>query len=568
MPSTNSDLASTPLDFVVAVSQQSVNSTFFEYIAQGNFPVISMCWEQESDGGALTPITLANLMAGNAAQGGTNGTNPFNVPTWQSGSPMSQDLTNIENSNFACGIQMKIGIPPAMNIPGSPNQQYQNTLPYMLTIDSNNTNTANFSLLFAEFTVVYPIFGRKGLDAYANDSQPNGSSWNLSVSVPLSSLTVPPSGAPQNVVNALNNLGSNVFSIQQLFLDFTNAILTNTPSLQSWPAVVTNMFTVEMIQNLITQSEASQALSVVGYSITSGQPQSTFAVGNLEMTFQQYNPSTAQNSAYNTLNYLCTVPGGNTIPQNFSGISWNWFDNPGADNYDGVVAISRNTLAHWIYTQMQNNNLIGPNCYIPTVRVSMDGLDVDYSWGVTPGGTPTVTFPPTGAEVLNISFSGSASDDAGLDGDMGAMTLSPSYNATAQFSGNTIVVTQHLVFYTDIRVMQTSAGGNVVDITITDTYTLAVDQQGQLSVSLQSSTSNTSQNPSVNGFLNFFTDLNTLEDDVASWAQNLAQTRFTDMPVSFMNSFVFPGAQTFTFSQTGFSNNQDLVSSIVYNNPN
>jgi hypothetical protein len=256
-----SNLSATPLDFVVAVSQESVNSTMFQFMAETSFPVLSQCWTQTNGTGPLVPISLSNLMAGSAAQGGTNGTNPFMVQSWSNASPVTPDITNIDNSNFACGIQMQIGLPPEMNIPGGPNSQYANKLPYLVTLSSTNTNTAIFNLMFAQFTVVYPDFGRRGLDSYTNMSQPNGTSWGIQVSVPLSQLAVAAATAPARVQKALHNLGADAFSIQQLFLDFTNAILTQLPSPSSaWPAVVSNQFTTSMIQTLITQNEQSQGL--------------------------------------------------------------------------------------------------------------------------------------------------------------------------------------------------------------------------------------------------------------------------------------------------------------------
>ncbi len=563
-----SNLSSTPLDFVVAVSEESVNSTMFQYMSQNSFPAMSLCWTQVENG-PLIPITLAALMAGNASQGGTNGTNPFDVPNWTNGEPMSQDLTNINNSAFACGIQLQIGIPAGMNIPGAPNQPYTNTLPYMVSLNTTNSNTAIFNLLFAQFTVVYPTFGRSGLSAYNNDSQPSGSSWGITVNVPLSQITVSPSSAPSNVQQALSKMGPGAFSIQQLFFDFLNATITDAPT-QNWPAIVSNQFTVAMLEQLIQQNEQSQGLASVGYTITAGAVQpSTFNIGNLEMVFEEYEPSTESTQMLNTVNYLCTVPGGNRIPPNYSGISWNWFDTAAQlGTFDGVVAINRNTLAAWIYSQISNN--VMQNCFAPYVRVWLSGfidMTVNWQWNLTPWQTPTVTYPATGSTVLSVNYSSSASDQAGLNGDMGGMKLAPSYSANVSFENNTIIIVQNLTIYLWVSSLSTSAGGNVVDITITDTYTLGVNATGQISASLSSSTSNTSESPSRNGFLNFFTDINDIINSINSWIQNFTATSITDIPVSDFNSFVFPGSQTFTYSNVAFSNNQDMVSCIVYDDP-
>jgi hypothetical protein len=73
-----------------------------------------------------------------------------------------------------------------------------------------------------------------------------------------------------------------------------------------------------------------------------------------------------------------------------------------------------------------------------------------------------------------------------------------------------------------------------------------------------------SQRPGVNDFLNFWTDVNSYSDTVASWSQAIASGHLKDVPVSFADNFVFPGAATFTFADAAFSQNFDLVSHITY----
>jgi hypothetical protein len=51
---------------------------------------------------------------------------------------------------------------------------------------------------------------------------------------------------------------------------------------------------------------------------------------------------------------------------------------------------------------------------------------------------------------------------------------------------------------------------------------------------------------------------------VASWAQDLTAGHLKDVPVSFADNFVFPGAATFTFADAAFSESFDLVSHITY----
>jgi hypothetical protein len=58
--------------------------------------------------------------------------------------------------------------------------------------------------------------------------------------------------------------------------------------------------------------------------------------------------------------------------------------------------------------------------------------------------------------------------------------------------------------------------------------------------------------------------VNEYSDEVARWVQNLASGHLKDVPVSFADNFVFPGATTFTFADATFSQAGDLVSHITY----
>jgi hypothetical protein len=155
------------------------------------------------------------------------------------------------------------------------------------------------------------------------------------------------------------------------------------------------------------------------------------------------------------------------------------------------------------------------------------------------------------------------------------MELSTTINLTVSVQGNQMTIVQHLVIYCYVRYLATPASGNVVDIQITDTYTFGVDDKGQIIVSTPdakatpptSVTVNNSQTPGANGFLNFWANVDDLASSVAQWAQNCYGTSLSDVPVSFVQNFVFPGGNTFLFSDVNFSDNQDLVSHIVYADP-
>jgi hypothetical protein len=81
---------------------------------------------------------------------------------------------------------------------------------------------------------------------------------------------------------------------------------------------------------------------------------------------------------------------------------------------------------------------------------------------------------------------------------------------------------------------------------------------------MTSTRTDNSKNPSTNSFLNFWTDLNSIIDSIKDWARNVVPTALTDVPVSVLQDFVFPGGKTFTFTQVAFSKAGDLTSEISY----
>ncbi len=521
-------------------------------------PVVVACYVADVNGNPV-PIDYATLVQQ------ANGSDPFTVPNGADPN-INQDLKNLFAARFMTGFKAQIGLPPG--IPPT-------SIPDVVTL-TGDTSSVTYNLMCSEFTVVEYKAGGFAPPSWMNLSQQPGSPWLFTSKVDLRLLTTDQSDyskLPPAVQAQIKNLGGNAFSVQQLLFDLDNAALETTPTI-SGVDPSSNLYACLQKYFLDTYYTALQqnGQPVLGCNVSqSTVPPATLTLTDLNFETSPYlgtngqpvvNPTPDQQGLY-TLNYLCAA-NGNTLPAP-SQFGWNWMEPADEANFDGVIAINRNTFANFFASQLPD--YVSSNCYLSNVRVYMDGLDVDYSWSLTPYQTPTVSQPASGAVVLSYSYSSTASDKAGLNGDMGQMTLSPSFTLTVSFTGNTIVIVQHLVIYLRVQVMQTSADGNVVDKTITDTYTLAVDDNGNLTASLSSVPVDNSQTPSTNGFLNFFTGLNAIISDIATWTRNFTQTNFTDIPVSDLQSFVFPGGKTFAFKDAAFSDNQDLTTHITYVDP-
>lgn len=452
--SINSSNLGTAVNFAVATTLEAINATMFEYLSGDSLPVVNYCWIQNPNQ-PLTAISLEDLMS-TGTQGGTNGTNPFNVPYWTNGDPVTADITNLQNSYFVCGIQMQLGLPPGTAMPGAQNPNNLPVLPYVLSLATSNTNTAVFNLLCAQFQVVFPVWGSHDSFTYNNDSQPSGSAWAITLNVPLSSI-IPASNAniPANVINQLNNLGPDLFSIQQLFLDFASAVFTTVPAFTgNFPAIVTNQITPAMIQSFFADNEANIGLSVLGYSITQNSPNvepSSLNVGSLTLVFDEYDPISESTMNLSTLNYLCNQ-GSTPPPQNYSGITWNWIDSGGdGPQYDGVVAISSDVFIPYLAALL--TDYVAINCNVPNMSAGYSGLDLVFNYYLTPGTPPAYT-AGTGGNIINYSFSsGMVNVDCGYHAFLSYYDFKSSvtYTMTVTVAGNQLTIVQHLVVYAYVQ---------------------------------------------------------------------------------------------------------------------
>jgi hypothetical protein len=212
---------------------------------------------------------------------------------------------------------------------------------------------------------------------------------------------------------------------------------------------------------------------------------------------------------------------------------------------------------------------VSSNCYLPSVKITLDAAsEPHYTLSMTPGQAPTVTMPgtgTTGTTVLTFNYDKDAQDKRGaFGGDIMQMDLHPQLDVTVTFSGNTIVIVQHLVIYLRVQHLQTSAGGNVVDVTVTDTYSIGVNDYGQLTTTLATDRQDHSQKPTVDAFQDFFTDVNEVISQVEDWLGKVTSTNLRDIPVSVVQNFVFPAGKTFLFKEAAFSEYGDLTSHITY----
>jgi hypothetical protein len=551
MSDLQSNLASTGFDYVVGVTQDSINANLEQFLYNGQQEVI-ICFIYDENNN-LVPADYATFVAS------ADNTDPFSVPDGTS--HRDARVQNLADAEFAFAVKATLGLPPGV-APAD--------LPPIVQLKPGQSYVT-YTMMFSEFVATainYPHV------TWFNESQQPGTPWTFTGPVDLNFQDKSFTDLPPDVQQRIKDIGDpNMFSVQQLYYDLNNSGLVQNftfnqiPSNSPLNAFMTSDFVDTYFKGLPKGAEA------LGYAAqqTSATPSS---IAVTDVNFFAPDP-VGPGGAPLTLNYLCAANNNNLPDTTHAGFGWNWIEPSEASQYDGAAALNRNTLASYLnnVSQPDGNTLFSyaqRNCYEPSVTVSYTGgieIKVDYSWNLAPGQTPTVNIPTSGGTILSYSYdSGDVSDQAGLNGDAGKMDLRSTFNMSVSVQGNEITIVRHLVIYTYVRYLATDApGANVVDIQYTDVYTVGVNDQGQIMAASKSSIKqDTSHHPGADGFLNFWADVQSLADSVTQWAQSIAYTSLNDIPVSFVQNFIFPGGSTFSFSDAGFSANQDLVSHITY----
>lgn len=548
---------------VVATTQQSINSTMKAYLSTLSQPLLEICYVADENGVAKQ-IPFDELLLN------AKGSNPFNVPA-DANPNTNQDLLNLRAARFMAGFRARIGIPS--NIEPA-------AIPDIVKFNFSNNTMVTFSLMCSEFTLAYLRPGGDYAPAtWLLESQPLDNPWIFEAQVNLLQFTVGSAQyneLPPDVRAAISQYGDNTFSVQQLLFNLDQASLQRSPKFQNVePGSVLDDVLNRYFLRIYFDQLQQDGSPVLGCTVTrNGHDKSPLTVTDVQMQVGPYvdnagqaiqNP-TAEQQNLATLNYLCAVDDADRRPPTL--FTWNWL--APAEETDGVVALNRNVFARYIKDQIYRYAI--RCCFKPHVRVWSETTwygetTVWYEWGLSGNQTPTTTLPEQNATVLQMKFSDEAADEAGASGFWGRMELNPMYDLEVRFSGNTIVVKQHLKIYCYVRFLQSRAGGNVVDITVTNTYTLSVDANGNLTAVRTDERVDNSERPKENGFLNFFADVNSLSDDVKNWASAIADAAFNDLPLSVVRSFIFPGGNSFVFKDVLFSDNQDMVARVTYADP-
>ncbi|KAB8073580.1 hypothetical protein BDV29DRAFT_157454 [Aspergillus leporis] len=561
----NSNLSSPKYgyNFVVATTQISINAILLQFLAEIAEPTVTACYVYDKVHSSIVQIDYDTLVEE------ANGTDPFSVP--DGSDPNSdQDVINLKNVLFVGAFQATMGLPSGISPPD---------LPDLVTLGAD-TSQVEFNLLCSAFTVV-GFSGSLYDPQWLNQSQsPQGPLWTFASNVDMRFSPIDPDlykNLPPAVQNELKNLSGAAFSVQQLLFDLDNAGLWSTPTI---PKLSPGSALYDLLQGTFVSQYFTQMQSSGQPLLGVGVVQQTPPTASLDLTDlnfevspyvdpngQPYSDPTQEQEQMATLNYLCAINNNNLPPA--VQFNWNWVDSSDVSNFDGVVSINRNDFAAYLAAPMAA--YATQYCFQPTAHVDQEfsgvGIYLAFSCSMQNNQTPTVTPVLSGENVMTISHTANSYAWNQYSDDVGELSITATYTMNMAFSGTQVTVTQEQVIYVKISNTLSSDDGNMVDTTLTDTYDLYVDGQGNLNSTCTSSSSTNPTFPPVSGLKNFFTGIGSIATTILGDINDFQGGQLKDTPLAPFQNFVFPGGNTFAFKDVQFSDNQDLVTPITYQDP-
>lgn len=552
-------------DVVVAVTQDSINATMKQFLNKLEEPVVTVCIVADENARPAL-MDFARLLEE------TGGVDPFAIPAGAD-PQTTPEMERLQHARFMAGFRARLGLPPGV-------PPYK--LPHLVELGSD-TAAVTFNMLCSEFDVVQFIpAGGYSPATWLHLAQPAGTPWIIRSKVDLRLSEVDDNAyhtLPEDVKGRIKNLDADAFSVQQLLFDLTNARLAaGRPEIEG----VTPGSDLELILDRYFLGVYFDQLQkggqpVLGTAIThraDAQLPSSFALTDLNF---HVNPvagddgrplpqPTLEQQGLATLNYLCAI-NHRALPPAVA-FSWNWVDPQEKSDFHGVAVTNKTAFVDRLRLALDDH--ARHNCVQPSVRVTLENFytTVKYRLEVSSYQEPVVVAPTTGSVVLQYDYqSERAYDEAGVSAIGGSLEMKSSYHMDATLAGDTITITQHLLVYLSANNGAISGDGNVVDRTMTDTYTLGITDQGELTTTTVSQSTDNSQNPDT-GWLDFLGGfLHDVLDRLDESVRNFVSPSFHPVPMNAVQDYVFPGGKTFAFKAVGFSDNQDLVAHITYADP-
>ncbi len=539
-------------DYVAAVTQDSINATAMAFL-NSTQPTIDVCYVYNAQGDP-------ELIDYETLKKKAKGADPFAIAA---GGPARETaLKDLDEAGFMFGFSAAMGLPQGFK---------PDTLPDMVTFGASAEAPMTYRLLCKRFQLAElkqiphkpPVF-----QAFAQPEGPPGQPWIFSYKVRLKKMAVTDNRAfmqtpgfgnlPEAARNKISAKPED-FTISQLLYEFNEAAMDAKPEISGVDRILNEKLQEDFSIRYFNAMQAAGA-PMVSVAPVGGNPFAAMTTGF------SINPSPADPKLA-TLNYLCATAGRPLpAPKPFA---WSWIDAAQAKQFDGVCVINKKDFVN--HMKQPLDDYFKENCWVPyglKAEVYLSTYDVrfsvrPYSADSTAKVRSESAAPDNGAVVLSWNF------DASLEVDyfLGSSWIlgDCSFAMKVSVSGNTVTIEQHALVYCKlVLVSMDRHAWNLVDLTITDTFTLATEHDGNLAVKHASVTKDDS---SPIGYDFAVPRMQHQVESVQKMVKSHLKSRLVDFPFGLMSSVIFPGGKAFLFKEAVFSEHQDLVAHITYADP-
>lgn len=558
-------------DMVVATTQTAVNATMQEWLSKykGKPFIQAYVYNPEQDAPAYVDFDKLKTELG---------FDPFTIP--DKTDPKDPRIAKLMDKKFMFAFQVEIGLPdfPLDKIP--PVIQFNKEGTYV----TYNMVCKTFKILVLEpggYT------GAKWTSLSQDKAQ---APWVFSFTVDLDLRTDNINNyfhnLPIETQNDIKNLGQDMFSIQQLFLDLNAAGLSAPPTISGLePTSTAYVYLSRIFVNKYLADLSKNGGVMLGFSVVSKKPfPQNVSLIPTNMTFMissykdDQGKATADYNAY-TLNYLIMskdrpMP----APNQFS---WNWVEKDKTSQYAGVMSVNRNSFIAFLH------GLLSPElqriAMVPSTNFYINCLEAKFSWSFSQNGNAQAfnIVNNGGSHVLTYSYTKSTSADdstyCGIYGTWGNFGSTYSVQSDVYLDGTTIRTETTMTVFMHLNVLGGVTEGNFAKKKAVTKYTLGVNNQGVISVDWGKGPEVTDMSDNIDpGFWSKFVTLGQItgvvdgvRNNVKTWLDSFLTNDASNIArmLNGSNSWVFPGGNTYAFMNARFSDSQDLVANVLYVSP-
>jgi len=554
---------------VVAVTQASVNATMMEWLSKAKERPFVIGYKFNPDApdpnNPYYPIDDWNAFVNKL------GFDPFTLPDKTKES--DPKLKALLDEYFAFAFKAQVGLPdfPLEKIPPT------------ITFDKEGS--------YVTYNMVNKVFQIIGVEASAygqrywlnisqsDDDEVCAFQFTVDLDLQEGNLSNHFHDLPQETQNAIKNLGEEMFSVQQLFVDLNTAALSNSYEIKGLkPTSIAYHMLCSVFFDEYFKELSKDGGVMLGFSINSKKPFPQYVSLvptdlNFEISaYKENGKPTSDYSAY-TLNYLIMSDG--HVMQAPVPFTWNWVEKDELSQEAGTMAVNRNTFRDFLSAKLSallNNLAWKPKCEF-SVNLIEAKVNTNFNQDTSQQG-----FQISGSGSILLTYSYSQSDKASdtFVPNWGNWQIDYTSSCNVSVSGTVITVIAKVNAHCHLNIDGGVTEGNWASYEVTTAYTIGVAADGTLVVTANTpQIKDNSEKPDPN-FWSKLISFGTIQNCVSSIQEYLKPIlegfceTFEDDIAAMLNGsngWTFPGGKTYSFTGAKFSDYQDLVADLLYVTP-